>query len=75
MTDMIWTFSAWMTCLLVTPLTNVWGRLAEGRLVALVVFGRALLRHKVHMLDVASVAYFAGRAAVRAIVHPGDLDT
>lgn len=75
MTDLIWSFSPWMTFLFATRFTNLWGGLAAGGLVALVVFARALARKKVHMLDVASIAYFTALAAVLAVVHPGDIDT
>jgi tryptophan-rich sensory protein len=75
MTDLIWSFSPWMTFLFATRFTNLWGGLAAGGLVALIVFVRAVARHKVHMLDVASIAYFTGLAAVLVVLHPGDIDT
>jgi hypothetical protein len=75
MTDLIWSFSPWMTFLVATRFTNLYGGLIAGGLVALVVFGRAVARKKVHMLDVASLVYFLSLAAALAVVHPGDIDT
>jgi hypothetical protein len=75
MTDLIWSFSPWMTFLFVGRFTNLWGSLAAAGLVALIVFGRAVVRHKVHMLDLAGVAYFAALTTVLVVVHPGDMDT
>ena len=75
MTDLIWSFSPWMTFLLATRFTNLYGGLIAGGLVALVVFGRVVARKKVHMLDAASIAYFLALAAVLVVVHPGDIDT
>ena len=75
MTDLIWSFSPWMTFLFATRFTNLWGGLAAGGLVALIVFGRAVSGQKVHLLDGASLAYFGVLAAALALIQPGDLDT
>jgi hypothetical protein len=75
MTDLIWSFSPWMTFLFATRFTNLYGGLAAGGLVALVVFTRALAHHKVRLLDGASVAYFLALAAAVVSIHPGDIDT
>jgi hypothetical protein len=75
MTDLIWSFSPWMTFLLATRFTNLYGGLAAGGLVALVVFIRAVARRKLHMLDVASMAYFLALAAAVVAIRPSDIDT
>jgi hypothetical protein len=75
MTDMIWSFSPWMSFLLATRFTNLYGGLIAGGLVALVVFARSVSRGKLHMLDVASLLYFLGLTAAIVGIHPSDIDT
>jgi hypothetical protein len=75
MADIIWTLIPWMSFIFATRFTNLWGGLAVGGLVALVALARGVACHRVHIINVASVTYFAGLAAVLAVVHPGDLGT
>ena len=75
MTDLIWSFSPWMTFLLATRFTNLYGGLAAGGVVALVVFIRAVARRQVHLLDGAALAYFLALAAAVVVIHPADIDT
>jgi hypothetical protein len=75
MTDLIWSFAPWLVFLLATRVTSFYGAVAAGVVAAVIVLGRAASRRRVHLLDVASVVYFAALAAVLIVVHPGHLDT
>jgi hypothetical protein len=75
MTDLIWSFSPWMSFLLATRFTNLYGGLIAGGLVGLVVFMRSATRKNLHMLDVASVFYFLVLSAAVVVIHPSDIDT
>jgi hypothetical protein len=75
MADIIWTLIPWMAFVFATRFTNLWGGLAVGGLIALVALARGVARHNLHILNVASVTYLAGLAAVLAVVHPSDLGT
>ena len=73
MTEMMWSLTPWLTFMTASSLFNLWAGLAGGGLVALAVLGRAVAHRKVHMLDVASIAFFLALASALVVVHPGDL--
>jgi hypothetical protein len=75
MTDLIWSFSPWLVFLLANRVTNFYGAIGAGLGVAIVVLGRAIARHRVHMLDVASPVYFFLLGVVLIALQPGHLDT
>jgi all-trans-retinol 13,14-reductase len=75
MSDLIWGFSAWVTFLVVNRVASVYWAAAAGVVVALVVLGRALVRHRVHLFEIAGVVFFAGLCALLVAIRPGDLDT
>jgi hypothetical protein len=75
MTDLIWSFAPWLVFLLAIRVTNFYGAVGAGLGVAIVVLGRAVARHRVHMLDVASPVYFLLLGAVLIVLRPGHLDT
>jgi hypothetical protein len=75
MTDLIWSFAPWLVFLLANRVTNFYGAVGAGLGVAIIVLGRAVARHRVHMLDVASPVYFLLLGAVLVAVQPGHLDT
>lgn len=74
MTELFWSFSPW-AIFLVGSRVSVWCGIGLGLAAAVAVLVRAIARHDVHMLDVASTVYFAGLAALLAALHPSDLDT
>jgi intracellular septation protein A len=74
-TQLIWSFAPWIVFLLTSRFGNVYVAVGAGLLVGVVVLLRALLRHRVHMLDIVSPAYFAALGLVLVIVHPSDSDT
>jgi hypothetical protein len=73
-TELIWSFMPWLLFLLATRITSFSGAVAVGMVAALVVTGRAIERHRLHVLEVASVVYFLGLGIVLGVVHPGHLD-
>jgi len=74
MTDLIWSFAPWLVFLLASRVTSLYGAVAAGALVAVVVLTRAVGRRKVHLLDVASTVYFIALGATLVVVQPGHLD-
>jgi hypothetical protein len=74
MTDLIWSFAPWLVFLLTERVTSLYGAVAAGAVAALIVLIRAIVRKRVHMLDVASPLYFAALGATLLVVHPGHLD-
>ena len=64
MTDLIWSFSPWLTFLLGTRVTSLYGAIAAGLAVAAVVAIRAVARRQLHLLDVAGLCYFLVLGAV-----------
>jgi len=74
MTDLIWSFAPWLVFLLTSRVTSLYGAVAAGAVAAVVVLIRAIGRRRVHMLDVASNAYFIALGAVLIAIRPGHLD-
>jgi hypothetical protein len=75
MTDLIWSFSPWVAFLLGVRLGDVYWGAAAGIVVAVVVLGRAIGRHRVHLFDVIGVVYFGGMLALLGALHPDDIAT
>jgi hypothetical protein len=75
MTELIWSFAPWFAFLLATRVTSFYGAVAVGVAAAVVVFVRAVRRHRLHLLDVASLVYFAALGVVLLAVHPAHIDT
>jgi hypothetical protein len=74
MTDLIWSFAPWLAFLLGTRVTSLYGAVAIGIAAAVIVTGRAVARHQLHLLDAAGLCYFLALGAVLVAVHPGHLD-
>jgi hypothetical protein len=70
MGDLIWSFSPWILFVLATRFTSLSGAVALGVFAALVVAARAIGHHHLHLLDVASVVYFAGLGLALEAVQP-----
>ena len=64
MTELIWSFAPWIIFVLTARLTNVGVAIAAAALAAVIVLIRAIAKDHVHLLDTASVAYFAGLSAL-----------
>ncbi len=64
MTDLIWSFSPWVSFLLGVRVGNVYSGAGLGAVVAIVVLARAISRGKTHMFDYVGVVYFAARLYV-----------
>jgi hypothetical protein len=75
MNDMIWSFSPWVVFLTVNRFASLYWAIAAGGVAALVVLARAMSRHKVHLFDGVSVAYFAVIGAFLAITQPDNIST
>ena len=60
MTDLIWSFSPWLAFLLGTRVTSLYGAVAAGVAVAVVVAVRAVARRRLHLLDVAGLSPLPG---------------
>jgi hypothetical protein len=75
MADLIWGFSAWVTFLVVNRVASVYWAAAAGVVVAVVVLGRAVARHRVHLFEIAGVVFFGGLCALLLAIRPDDLDT
>jgi hypothetical protein len=75
MTEMMWSLLPWLTFMTLTPVVNLWAGLVAGGTVALVVLGRAIARHNVHMLEVAGIASFVALTAAVVMARPGDIGT
>ena len=75
MNDMIWSFSPWLVFLTVNRFASLYWAIAAGGVAAVVVLARAVSRHKVHLFDGVSVAYFAVIGAFLAITQPGNIAT
>jgi hypothetical protein len=73
MGDLIWSFSPWVLFLLATRFTSLTGAIALGLVAALVVAARAIGHHHLHLLDVASVLYFAGLGLAVEAVNPANV--
>jgi hypothetical protein len=69
-TDLIWSFSPWVLFLLANRFTSFSGAVAVGLVAGLVVAARAIGHHHLHLLDIASVLYFAGLGLALEAVHP-----
>lgn len=74
MNELIWSFLPWLLFLLATRVSSFSGAVAVGMVAALVVTSRAIGRHRLHLLDVASVVYFLGLGVILGVVHPGHLN-
>jgi hypothetical protein len=74
MTDLIWSFAPWFAFLLFARFTNIYGAAIAGAVAAIVVLGRAISRKRIHLLDIASTAYFIGLGVVLLVIRPGHLD-
>jgi hypothetical protein len=74
MTDLIWSFVPWLAFLLASRVTSLYGAVAAGAVVAVIVLTRAIRRKRMHMLDAASTVYFAALGAALIVLHPGHLD-
>ncbi len=74
MTELVWSFSPWVAFLIGSRI-SVWVGIGAGLAVAAVVLLRAISRHSVHMLDVASATYFSALAILLALLQPSNLDT
>jgi hypothetical protein len=74
MTDLIWSFAPWLVFLVASRVTSFYGAIAAALVVAVVVLARAIGRHRLHMLDVASATYFLALGAILVLIHPGHLD-
>lgn len=75
MTDLIWSFSPWLVFLLSSRFTSFPAALALGFVASVVVLARAATGHRAHMLDVASLCYFATLAVVLAITYPAHIES
>jgi hypothetical protein len=75
MTDMIWSFSPWVTFLLGVRVANVYWGAGVGAVVAIVVLARAISRGKAHLFDYVGVVYFIGMLVLLAALHPHDITT
>lgn len=73
MTDLAWCFAPWVAFLLGVRFGSVYWGAAVGVGVAIVVLGRAIIRHRVHLFEVIGVLYFAGLLILLAALHPSDL--
>jgi all-trans-retinol 13,14-reductase len=73
MDDLLWGFAPWVGFLLVNRFANLYVAGAAGLLIALVVFGRAYSRHRIHLFEVAGVVFFAGLLVVVGAVRPSDI--
>ena len=74
MTELIWSFAPWIVFLLTARLTNVGVAIGAGAIAAVVVLVRAVANRRVHLLDVASLGYFAGLATLVVVTQPSRLD-
>jgi len=70
-TDLIWSFAPWLIFLLATRITSLSGAVALGLVASLIVSARAFGHHRFHLLDGASLVYFAGLGIALETVHPG----
>ena len=74
MADLVWSFAPWFVFLLASRMTSLYGAVAAGGVVAVVVLIRAVGRRRVHMLDVATTVYFVAFGTALIAVRPGHLD-
>ncbi len=58
MVELIWSFAPWLVFLVVDRFATLQDAVACAVAAALIVLGRALLHHHVHLLDIASTVYF-----------------
>jgi hypothetical protein len=75
MKGLIWSFAPWVAFLLGVRIEDVYWGAGAGLAVAVVVFGRAVGVHKVHLFDVIGVVYFAGMLVLLGVLHPHNIDT
>ena len=74
MTELIWSFAPWLAFLIGARVGSLYDAVAAGVGVAVVVSGRAIMRRRLHLLDVAGLCYFLALGATLIIIHPGHLD-
>jgi hypothetical protein len=74
-TGLIWSFAPWVAFLLGVRIEDVYWGAGAGLLVGVVVFGRAMALHKVHLFDIIGVVYFGGMLVLLGALHPHDIDT
>jgi hypothetical protein len=74
MTELFWSFVPWLVFLLATRITSFTAAVTLGMVAAIIVVSRAIGRHRLHLLDIASVLYFLGLGLTLAVVQPGHLN-
>jgi hypothetical protein len=74
-TDLVWSFSAWVAFLLGVRIGDVYWGAGAGVIVAFVVLVRAISRRRAHLFDVVGFAYFGGMLILLAALHPHNIDT
>ena len=75
MTDMVWSFTPWVSFLLGVRVGNVYWGAGIGAVVAIVVLVRAISRRKAHLFDYVGAVYFVGMLALLAALRPDDIST
>lgn len=75
MEELIWSFVPWLVFLGSVHFVSFSLASAASAVAAIVVLGRAVIRRRVHLLDVVSTVYFLAIAAFVALVRPTDLHT
>jgi hypothetical protein len=69
MTELIWSFCPWFVFLIANRIATLEDAVACAVAAVIVVIGRAVMHHHVHLLDIASIGYFA---ALLAVVQAAD---
>jgi hypothetical protein len=74
MPNLVWSFAPWFVFIVIYRLTSLEAAVVAGVLAALVVFGRALIHHRIHLFDVAGLLYFLGLGAALVFLTPGAVE-
>ena len=75
MTDMIWSFTPWISFLLGVRFGDVYWGAGLGAATAIIVLVRAISRHKAHLFDWVGAVYFAGMITLLAVLQPANIST
>jgi hypothetical protein len=74
MPNLVWSFAPWFVFLVVYRLTSLEAAVLAGVLAALVVFGRALVDHRLHLFDVTGLVYFLGLGIALVVLTPAAVE-
>ena len=75
MRNLVWSFVPWFVFLVVYRVSSLETAAVVGMVAAMVVFGRALVDHRIHLFDVAGLLYFLRLGIALVVLTPATVET